>query len=140
MKKTEVFEITKSALIDALGIDEDTVITPDSKLIDDLGAESIDFLDIMSRLERRFDVNLDSGEDVEEKIMELVPEEEMETGEFPLEVLEELPKLMPEIDPAEFKEGLCLNDLPRLFTVDSMMKTVMWSLQEQKHIEIEDGI
>jgi acyl carrier protein len=47
--KDEVFEKVQEALIDALGVDEDEV-TPEATMVGDLGAESIDFLDIVFRL------------------------------------------------------------------------------------------
>ena len=46
----EIFEKVQTALIDALGVDDDEV-TPSATLVGDLGAESIDFLDIVFRLE-----------------------------------------------------------------------------------------
>ena len=53
----EVFEKVQSALVDALGVDDDEV-TPEATLVGDLGAESIDFLDIVFRLEKAFDITI----------------------------------------------------------------------------------
>ena len=53
----EVFEKVKEALIDALGVDDDEV-TPEATLVGDLGAESIDFLDIVFKLEKAFDITI----------------------------------------------------------------------------------
>ena len=47
------FEKVKEALMDALGVDDDEV-TPDATMVGDLGAESIDFLDIVFKLEKAF--------------------------------------------------------------------------------------
>ena len=55
--KEEVFEKVQGALVDALGVDEDEV-TPEATLVGDLGAESIDFLDIVFRLEKSFDIRV----------------------------------------------------------------------------------
>ena len=49
----EIFEKIRTALVDALGVDDDEV-TPEATLVGDLGAESIDFLDIVFRLEKAF--------------------------------------------------------------------------------------
>ncbi len=49
--KAEVFEKVKEALVEALGVDDDEV-TPEATMVGDLGAESIDFLDIVFRLEK----------------------------------------------------------------------------------------
>ena len=54
VSKDEVFEKVKDALIDALGVDDDEV-TEDATMVGDLGAESIDFLDIVFKLEKSFD-------------------------------------------------------------------------------------
>lgn len=137
MKKSEIFNTVKEVLIEALGIEEGEEITPKLKLIDDLGAESIDFLDIFSRLERRFDVTLDTGEDFETKLREMVPEEEMETGVIPEELVAQLPELLPEIDPSELKSGLRLQDIPRLFSVDTLVKAIIKSLKEQQQVMVE---
>lgn len=131
MTKTEIFEKVKDVLVDSLGIEDDVEVTLKSKIIDELGAESIDFLDIISRLERRFDITLDTGEELETVIRDMVSEEELETGVFPPEVLKKLPELVTEIDPEEFKEGLRINDLPRLYTVNSMVTNVIKGLKAQ---------
>ncbi len=57
MSRDEVFEEVKEVLIDALGLDDDEV-TADATLMGDLGAESIDFLDIIFRLEKAFDIKV----------------------------------------------------------------------------------
>src|SRR3954463_11611214 len=57
----EIFEKVQSTLVDALGVDEDDV-TPDATLLKDLGAESIDLLDIIFRLERNFGIRIPRGE------------------------------------------------------------------------------
>ena len=59
--KEEVFEKVREALVDALGVDDDEV-TPEATLVGDLGAESIDFLDIVFRLEKSFDIKIPRGE------------------------------------------------------------------------------
>ena len=53
----EVFAKVQTALIDALGVDDDEV-TPGATLVGDLGAESIDFLDIVFRLEKAFGISI----------------------------------------------------------------------------------
>ena len=59
--KEEIYEKIKVALVDALGVDEDE-IQPEATLVGDLGAESIDFLDIVFRLEKAFDIKIPRGE------------------------------------------------------------------------------
>ena len=57
MSRDDYFQKIQEVLDDALGVDEDEV-TPDASLTADLGAESIDFLDIVFRLEKTFDFKI----------------------------------------------------------------------------------
>ena len=57
LTEDEVFEKVREALMDALGVDEDEVST-EATLVGDLGAESIDFLDIVFKLEKAFDITI----------------------------------------------------------------------------------
>ena len=61
MDRDDIFSKIQEVLDDALGVDEDEV-TPDASLVADLGAESIDFLDIIFRIEKAFDVKIIQGE------------------------------------------------------------------------------
>src|SRR6188508_2580299 len=66
--KADVFEKVKTALIDALGVDDDQV-TPEATMVGDLGAESIDFLDIVFRLEKGFGIEIPRSELFPEDIL-----------------------------------------------------------------------
>jgi len=57
----EVFSKVQVCLVDALGVEEDEV-TPDATLAGDLGAESIDYLDIIFRIEKAFGIKIDRTE------------------------------------------------------------------------------
>lgn len=59
--RDEVFTAVRETLVDALGVDDDEV-TPAATLMGDLGAESIDFLDIVFRLEKNFSIKIPRGE------------------------------------------------------------------------------
>ncbi len=61
MSRDDIFEKIQEVLDDALGVDEDEV-TPEASLTADLGAESIDFLDIVFRIEKTFDFKISQGE------------------------------------------------------------------------------
>ena len=65
----EIFEKVREALVDALGVDDDEV-TPEATLRGDLDAESIDFLDIVFRLEKAFDIKIERGELVPTDVLE----------------------------------------------------------------------
>jgi len=71
--KEEIFEKVQTALCDALAVDEDEV-APEATLVGDLGAESIDFLDIVFKLEKAFDIKIPRGE--------LFPEDILTDGQY----------------------------------------------------------
>ena len=61
MTRDEIFLKVRDVLVDALAVDEDEV-THTASLTGDLGAESIDFLDIVFRLETAFDLKIPEDE------------------------------------------------------------------------------
>src|SRR5437762_8552617 len=67
MPREEIYSKVQAVLVDALGVDEEEV-TPNAVIKDDLGAESIDFLDIMFRLEKAFGIKIPKGELMPENI------------------------------------------------------------------------
>src|SRR4051795_5959082 len=67
MTRDEIYKKVQAVLVDALGVDEDEV-KPDAVIRDDLGAESIDFLDIMFRLEKAFGIKIPKGEMYDENL------------------------------------------------------------------------
>jgi len=124
--KDEVFDKIRTALVDALGVDDDEV-TPEATLVGDLGAESIDFLDIVFRLEKAF-----STDDAPFKILqgELFPENLMENpewvvdGKFTDAGMAMLRERMPHVDFSEFEGDRDVNKVAELITVDSIVKFV----------------
>ena len=61
LSRDEIYNKVQGVLVDALGVDEDEV-TPTATLSGDLGAESIDYLDIVFRLEKNFGIKIPRGE------------------------------------------------------------------------------
>jgi acyl carrier protein len=61
MANEEFFPQVREAVAEALGLDEDEV-TPDATLLDELGAESIDLLDMLFRLERTTGVKIQASD------------------------------------------------------------------------------
>ncbi|HEY2157772.1 MAG TPA: acyl carrier protein, partial [Isosphaeraceae bacterium] len=91
----EIYQKVQATLVDALGVDDDDV-KPDSTLQGDLGAESIDFLDIVFRLERNFGIKIQRGELFPEN---LVSDPEMISGgKLTAKGIEELKLRMPYSD------------------------------------------
>ena len=98
--KQEVFEKVQEALLDALGVDDDEV-TPEATMVGDLGAESIDFLDIVFRLEKAFEIEIPRSELFPEDI--LTNAEYVQDGKVTPEGVEELKKRMPFADLSKFE-------------------------------------
>src|ERR1043166_8489377 len=109
----EIFQKVSATLVDALNVDEEE-ITPSSRLQGDLGAESIDFLDIVFRLEREFGIKIPRNELFPESIFQGDPEFVQE-GKVTAKGLSELREKMPFADLAEFEKNPQLNNLSDLF-------------------------
>ena len=111
-------------IADALGCDEDEV-KPDSSLINDLDAESIDFLDIVFRLEQEFKVKIPRGKAVEEARGEL-SEEEFEQGGVVTDAgLEKIKAYMTEVPADRIPNPLKSAEIPKLFTTKTFCKMVL---------------
>jgi acyl carrier protein len=119
-----VFPKVAETIADALGCETEQVKL-EASLIDDLGAESIDFLDIVFRLERGFKVKIPRGKIVEEARGDL-SEAEFETGGVVTPAgVERLKTFLSEVPPERFKSSLKTADIPRLFTVETFCKMVL---------------
>jgi acyl carrier protein len=117
----EVFEKVQAALVDALGVDDDEV-TPEATLVGDLGAESIDFLDIVFRLEKAFDIKIPRDELFPEDI--LTNAEYVQDGKVTPLGLEKLKELMPFAYLSKFEESLAVQDFGNMLTVRDMCRYV----------------
>jgi acyl carrier protein len=92
-------------------------VKPESNLMKDLGAESIDFLDIMFRLEKEFEIKIPQREIERQARGGISPEEFELDGILQPKGLVRLQELIPEIDTSSWREGMALRELPSLFTV-----------------------
>jgi acyl carrier protein len=115
--KDEVFEKVQAALVDALGVDEDEV-TPEATMVGDLGAESIDFLDIVFRLEKAFEIEIPRSELFPEDI--LTNAEYVEDGRVTEAGIEELKKRMPFADLSQFEENPAVQEFSNSLTVKDL--------------------
>ncbi|MEK6246815.1 MAG: acyl carrier protein [Planctomycetales bacterium] len=125
--KEEVFEKVRDALKDALGVDDDEV-TSEATLVGDLGAESIDFLDIVFRLEKSFDIKIPRGELFPEDI--LTSTEYVVDGMINDEGMAELKKRMPFADLSKFEENPAVQEFATTLTVQDMCNYVASKLPE----------
>src|SRR3954451_4816638 len=116
----EIFEKVQSTLIDALGVDEDDV-TPEATLFKDLGAESIDLLDIVFRLERNFGIKIPRGELFPENVSDT---ELARNGKLTPAGLTEMKQRMPYADLNDFGANPEVDRLLERYTVDMLVKYV----------------
>jgi len=119
--KAEVFEKIQAALVDALGVDDEDV-TPDATMVGDLGAESIDFLDIVFRLEKSFDIKIPRGELFPEDV--LTNSDYIQDGRVTDVGIEELRKRMPFANLDDFAKNPVVQDFGSLLTVADMCRFV----------------
>lgn len=121
MTRDEIFEKVRSVLVDALGVDDDEV-TSDARLTSDLGAESIDFLDITFKLEQAFGLKIPQGE--------LFPDSAasdpkyVQDGKVTEAGLAEMKRKLPHIDFTEFAKDPRLGQVGNVFTVSVLVKYI----------------
>ena len=116
MTHDEIFAKVRTTLVDALNVDEDEV-TPTARLRADLNAESIDFLDIVFRLERQFNLKIPREDLFPESIFSGDPKF-VADGKITPDGLVELQTRMPYADLTEFRKDPKLDKVEDLFTVD----------------------
>jgi acyl carrier protein len=125
-----VFPKVAQIVSDALGCDLDEV-APKASLIGDLDAESIDFLDLVFRLEKGFGVKIPRGKIVEDARGPL-PEAEFEAKGVVTEAgLTRLREFLNEVPAERFKTPLKASDVPRLFTTETFCKVVIRAQRAQ---------
>lgn len=122
MSRDEVFGKVQAVLVDALGVDDDEV-TPDATLMGDLGAESIDFLDIVFRLEKAFGMKVPREELFPAEAL-LNDPELVSNGRLTDKGLAELRARVPHTDLTEFEKDPEISKLPDLFTVSAIVNYV----------------
>ena len=119
--KEEIFSKVQEALVDALGVEEDEV-TPEATLQGDLDAESIDFLDIVFRLEKSFNIKIERGELFPEDI--LTSTEYVSDGRVNPDGIAQLKQRMPFADLSKFSENPMVQNLAKQLTVRDMCNFV----------------
>ncbi len=117
----EVFDKVKEALVDALGVDDDEV-TEDATMVGDLGAESIDFLDIVFKLEQSFGITIPRDELFPDDI--LTNAEYVKDGKVTPEGLAKLKDRMQFADLSKFEANPLVQDFGNLLTVKDLCNYV----------------
>ena len=121
----EIFDKVREALVDALGVDDDEV-TPEATLQGDLDAESIDFLDIVFRLEKAFDIKIERGELFPEDI--LTNTDYVQDGKVNEAGIAKLKERMPFADLSRFESEPVVQNLGQQLTVKDMCNFVSYKL------------
>jgi acyl carrier protein len=120
--REQILEQVKTVMVDALGVDDEEV-TPEATLMGDLGAESIDFLDIVFRLEKAFGIKIAREELFPAEALINNPEF-INNGKLTEKGIAELKARMPHTDVSEFAKNPELSKLPDLFTVGMIVNYV----------------
>ncbi len=114
----------KEAVVEALALDDDEV-TADATLMEDLGAESIDLLDILFRIEKSTGVKIEAS-DLGDYIQGGIPDDEFsdENQIISATGAQQLHKVMPQVDPTETEGKLKADEVMTLFTVANLVEMV----------------
>ena len=123
--KDEILAAVSEVLVDSLAVDEEEV-TPEATLVDDLGAESIDLLEIVFNLEKKFGVSIDRKE--------LIPEDLFTNPEYVVEGrltpagLEILEQRLPSANLEAFKQNPRVQNISKILTVDDLCNVIAQKL------------
>ena len=126
MSQDEIFAAVQEVLVDALAVDDDEVTT-DAKLVQDLGAESIDFLDITFRLEKAFGIKIEQGEMFPENV--LSDPTYVADGKVTDEGMALLRQRLPYADLDGFDASRNVDEFSNVFTVQTLVDFVTTKLE-----------
>ncbi len=126
MSQDQVFSKVREVLVDALGVDDDEV-TPEARLTGDLGAESIDFLDIVFRLEKAFGIKIQQGEMFPENVLN--DKRYVQDGKVTDDGLAVLRQRLPHADLSTFESDRRVAEFSNVFTVNAVVKFVQARLK-----------
>lgn len=121
MTHDEVFEKVQEVLVDALAVDDDEV-TPEATLTSDLGAESIDFLDIVFKLEQSFGFKIEQGELFPDNVTQ--DPDFVQNGKVTDKGIQTLKERLPHADFSKLEENPDVTKVGEIFTVDALVKFV----------------
>jgi acyl carrier protein len=134
----QVFPKVAETIAEAIGCELEKVKL-DASLIDDLGAESIDFVDIIFRLQRQFKIKIPRGKIVEEARGPLSEAEFEKAGVVSAAGEARLRAFLSEVPPERFQSPLKVADIPRLFTVETFCKLVIRQQRAAGPAEVAGG-
>lgn len=121
MTRDEIFAKVREVLVDALAVDEEEV-TPNASLVADLGAESIDFLDIVFKLEQSFGFKVAQGELFPEGVAQ--DPRFVQGGKVTAEGMAALKARLPHVDFSAFEKDPQVSKVGAVFTVEALVNFV----------------
>jgi acyl carrier protein len=131
MKHEEIAAGVRDCIANALDLEAQSLRLED-RIIEDLGGDSLDLLDIVFQLEQRFSVAI-SPRGIEQQARQALGSEPLENdGVYTPAALTELRKALPEVPPEELAPGLTTAGLPRRFRVATMVNLVNRLLEEKR--------
>lgn len=133
MNVAGVYPKVREIIADVLVIDEEE-IDLNSRLIADLGAESIDFLDLVFQLEKEFKIKIPRGQLEKNARGDLAEEEFEKGGSLTPQGLQALKNYLSEVPEDQFKTNMKVNEIPMLFTVETFCKLVVAAVNQQAEI------
>jgi acyl carrier protein len=131
MNIESVYPKVREIIADVLVIDQEEVSLK-SRLIGDLGAESIDFLDLVFQLEKEFAIKIPRGQLEKNARGDLAEDEFEKGGVLTPEGMNALKSYLSEVPAENFKANLKINEIPMLFTVETFCKLIVAAVIEQK--------
>ena len=129
MSQDEILANVREVLVDALAVDDDEVVCG-ARLVEDLGAESIDFLDITFRLEKSFDIKIEQGEMFPEAV--LSDQNYVKEGKVTDEGMALLRERLPYADLDEFDASRSVAEFSNIFTVQTLLDFVKTKLEAKE--------
>jgi acyl carrier protein len=133
MTEYEIFERLKPLLVEVLGVAPDKILL-ESVLVADLGAESIDLLDLSFRIEETFNVTIEANEIEREASKRLSGGVYEKDGRLTDEALAEIRKALPELDASKLTTGLRKMELPALLTVRFFVRLIARKLAAKPEV------
>jgi len=130
MNVESVYPKVREIIADVLVIDEDEV-SLNSRLIADLGAESIDFLDLVFQLEKEFAIKIPRGQLEKNARGDLAEDQFEKGGVLTVDGMKALKNYLSEIPADQFKANMKVNEIPMLFTVETFCKLIVAAVSEK---------
>jgi acyl carrier protein len=130
MNVESVYPKVREIIADVLVINEEE-ISQTSRLIADLGAESIDFLDLVFQLEKEYGIKIPRGQLEKNARGDLAEDEFEKGGVLTAKGMQALKNYLSEVPESHFKANMKVNEIPMLFTVETFCKLIVNAVNDK---------